>query len=553
MPQKLLKHKASEPRLKAIEDAVMVCVTIAQANPQLKVLAKTAGLKDNASFLLVSRKNSTLLQQFQNNDAVLKTMKDNAKKEINKDPDHIVLVDSNAFPEEQKPIAKAETESQEDPQKLKEMIEKLRLENKELAESAEEATSLHTKACESLKKAAERNDELLKKANANPKMPKTDVKKEHAEDDRTKAGQAEENKPKATSGKGQEPSNEKEAKEDRQTNQTKSKFVANPGKFQLKTWRNDEQIDFWEHLSRNRIAIKNAKQAGLTDSQLISLFMLTLRPEDGFLDELIEDEERTDFETFLESIGRYLSGSTSSMMNNMITTKRRPSESLIAFFIRLCSMYKTSSGKNPKSPEAAGFLHPIIVNNATKIQKTELIRELEAVERGREHVTFEALKSACKKAQIMDSSNYADAPVDLIYNIESPKGRQEDDKQGSLSRENAKTSTEKTDDPQRWQTRRWEDRPRRAWSSRPERGWNREPRRDDRTDYRAEKRYNRFEGRPGDNRRDPLCYNCSNRGHMWRECSKPLKERFVRLQQANKDREASQREVKTPSGIDSKK
>ncbi|CAG5103874.1 Oidioi.mRNA.OKI2018_I69.chr1.g979.t1.cds [Oikopleura dioica] len=146
------------------------------------------------------------------------------------------------------------------------------------------------------------------------------------------------------------------------------RFVGNPQKFQLKNWKTEENITYWEHLTRNKIALNNAKQSGLTDSQMVSLFMLTLRPEDAFIEELLEESWKNNFELFLEKIGKFLAGSQSSMMNDVLTAKRRPQESLLAFFIRLCTMFKTSSGKDPKSQEAAMVLHPVIKNNATKIQ-----------------------------------------------------------------------------------------------------------------------------------------------------------------------------------------
>ncbi|CAG5101389.1 Oidioi.mRNA.OKI2018_I69.YSR.g17040.t1.cds [Oikopleura dioica] len=151
---------------------------------------------------------------------------------------------------------------------------------------------------------------------------------------------------------------------------------------------------------------------------MVSLFMMTLRPEDYFLEELLEKEERQDFELFLETIGKHLAGTSSSMMNEILRAKRRPQESLLAFFIRLCTIYKASSGKNPKSQEAAMFLYPVIRNNATRIQKTELSRDLEAGELGKAAITFDRLRAAIKVAQVMDDSNFHNEPAELTYNIE---------------------------------------------------------------------------------------------------------------------------------------
>jgi len=552
MPVTLEKRKMSDQAVVELTDKLSLIVKMTQCPAQLKNLAKTAGIKDEQSFLLVCRQNESMIQNFQNNAVVFKEMQDAAAKELAQKPDHVVLVPSHLLAKNLKEEKKQSAKQAEpaDVKTLQQMVAKLTAENKGLQECAEEATTLHASAIEALKAASAHAEKMERENKANQK-PKEEIKREPSGTKSNASSTGGSQQPKTSREQPEERGNPVNASETRTANATKSKFVANPGKFQLKIWKTDEQLDFWEHLSRNRIAIKNAKQAGLTDSQLISLFMLTLRPEDGFLDELIEEEERADFETFLETLGRYLSGSPSTMMNTMLNTTRKPNESLIAFFIRLCSMYKTSSGKDPKSPEAAGFLHPIIVNNSTKIQKTELIRELETVERGRARVTFDALKSAVKKAQIMDDSNYSDSPADLVYKIDNTGGTSDENKSSPSGNAHGERVPEKNDSAQRWQ-RNWEDRPRRAWTTRPERGWDRDTRRGDRAAYRNDKRQDRYEFRQSNNRRDPLCYNCNNRGHMWRECSTPLKERFIRLQKTIKDREASAREEKTPSGTSPK-
>ena len=46
-------------------------------------------------------------------------------------------------------------------------------------------------------------------------------------------------------------------------------------------------------------------------------------------------------------------------------------------------------------------------------------------------------------------------------------------------------------------------------------------------------------------RRDNCCYNCKEKGHFWRQCTKPLKEEFQRLLDHPKQRE---KELNTKGG-----
>ena len=314
----------------------------------------------------------------------------------------------------------------------------------------------------------------------------------------------------------------------------------NPSKYQLKIWRADEKLDYWQHISRNRMAFKNARESGLTDKQLMNLFMLTLRPQDVFIDEIIEDADREDFETFQESVGRYLSGSPATMMNHILKATRGAEETLMQFFIRLCEMYKTSTGKNPKSPEAISFLQPMVMNNCTRIQGVEMIRELESI--GAKNITFEKLTNAIKKAQVMDNSNYADAPAELLYKLDTQQPAAEP-KPRAVSWKNpmdATTGDERA--PRRWERRdpqgprdaqqQWNEVPRRPWASRNGRQGGRP-----------------FLNRRRNDQRDPLCFNCNGRGHRWRDnCPKPLQERFIRIQKREATMEAQPRENKTPPG-----
>ena len=93
--------------------------------------------------------------------------------------------------------------------------------------------------------------------------------------------------------------------------------AVNPSKYQLKSWKQDENILYHEHLARNRTALRNARESGLTERQLINLFALTLRPNDCYIEEIVSKEDKKSLESFQSAVGRYLAGSPSEMMNSI--------------------------------------------------------------------------------------------------------------------------------------------------------------------------------------------------------------------------------------------
>ncbi|CAG5104953.1 Oidioi.mRNA.OKI2018_I69.chr1.g1702.t1.cds [Oikopleura dioica] len=267
------------------------------------------------------------------------------------------------------------------------------------------------------------------------------------------------------------------------------KFFANPAKFNMISWTDNEDITFDEHLARNRIAIRSAKESGLADSQLINLFLLTLRPRDHYLDEVVGVRDRKDFKTFIEGLGRYFNGSSTTSMNKVITARRKPNEKLIEFFIRLRSMYGMT-GRDPTEGETPNLFYTILLNNATKIQKTELIRDLD-VERRKTPIKLDDLKDAVLKAQMVDDQSYDANTQHLVYNINDQQKQRGYEQRNEMPRSSSRKLIDKS---------------------------------------------------------NVVCYNCDSKGHMWRDCQKPLKQRFVRIKERTKQQQGYPREPRTPRG-----
>ncbi|CBY10683.1 unnamed protein product [Oikopleura dioica] len=298
-------------------------------------------------------------------------------------------------------------------------------ERENLTDALRKAKNKKTDELEKLKKEMADMARKMKNAEGSFRTNKNDEtnQKEETDDedeDNTSTDQEEYNR------QGEDATKQKKKKGQR------TSVALNPGKYQLKIWKPEENLLYHEHLARNKTALRNARDSGLSENQLINLFALTLRPCDCYIEEILSDQDKDTLDNFLAAVGRYLSGSPSEMMNNLLAMKRRPGEKLLAFYMRLLNAY-AQTGRNPKSAEASSFLFPVVLNSSTKTQKVELIREIET--KKVKAVSYELLKDSIIKAEIMDPKGYDEEPAELLYNITTPL-------------ESAKPTQEKTDAPQ---------------------------------------------------------------------------------------------------------